>query len=745
MITVSSAFKQAISNNEKAYLTYADITLATGRVLNLTNEELWEGGYSREEAVSDDNRFTALGATIIGSAELSIKNQYEEYSSYDFTNAKVRTWIAIDGVDSGRKYQTGTYTVDEATYTEASINLTMLDNMEQFDRPYSKSSLSYPATLQAIVQNLCLVCGVTLATTTFPHYSFSIPERPADEGITCREVLGMAAAIAGCYCRCTPDGRLQLAWFDRTTLDNWRTAYSRGSTTPGSAYTGMHYITSLFSQDISVDPITITGVRCVVEKINEEGKAESFTYTNGTTGYVIGIEKNELLNACTEAQINQVITWLGTQLKGLTFRKADISHSSDPTIESGDIGAVWDRRDRGYPILITRTNFEAFGQQKTVCGAETPSRNAATRYGWQTKTYVESKKQLNAEQSIREQLEKDLVEKIENSPGLYKTEVPKTGGGTDIYYHNLPKREESDIQILISAAGVTVTANGTAAKPFWYGLTVDGNMIANILSAIGVDADWINTGTIRSKDGSVQINLDNNTINLKGVTSFSDFETKTNLKTAGSTTINGSNITTGSIKDANSNTVFNLSTGALTMKKGSIDIGDGTFKVDTSGNLTMKKGSINIGSGTFKVDTSGNMTAKNATLTGADVTGKITSTKTTSNHTLKLIIDDADLKGYQGSTLFGHLDLCAQYTDGQAHASLEGVRHLHLEAGSIVHIETGGIGGSGTQVAYADTSGFHVVNAANAATVWLPGVLNSDGSLDGWYRMKVVDGILLPN
>ncbi len=744
MINVSSAFKQAISNNEKAYLTYADITLANGRVLNLTNEELWEGGYTREEAVSDDNKFTALGATIIGSAELSIKNQHEEYSSYDFTNAKVRTYIALEGVASS-KFQTGTYTVDEASYTEASIRLTMLDNMEQFDRPYSKSTLSYPATLQAIVQDACLKCGVSLATTTFPHYSFSIPERPLEDGITFREILGMASAIAGCYCRCTPDGRLQLAWFDRTTLDSWRTAYGRGSTTPGSTYTGMHYLTSLYSQDISVDDIVITGVRCVVEKPDEDGKMQSSIYTNGTTGYVIGIEKNDLLNACTESQINQVVSWLGTQLRGLTFRKASLSHSSDPTIEAGDIAAIWDRRDRGYPILITRTEFSAFSQQKTVCGAETPSRNAATRYGWQTKAYVESKKQLNVEQSIREQLIEEMEEKIANSPGLYKTEVPKSGGGSDIYYHNLPVLEESDIRILISAAGVTVTANGTATRPTWYGLTVDGNMIANILSAIGVDADWITTGTIRSRDGSVQINLDSNTINIKGVTTFSDFETKTNLKTAGSTTINGSNITTGSIKDANSNTVFNLSTGALTMKKGSIDIGDGTFKVDTSGNLTMKKGSINIGSGTFKVDTSGNMTAKNATLTGADVAGKIISTKTTSNHTLKLIIDDADLKGYQGSTLFGHLDLCAQYTDGQAHASLEGVRHLHLEAGSIVHIETGGIGGSGTQVAYADTSGFHVVNAANAATVWLPGVLNSDGSLDGWYRMKVVDGILLPN
>lgn len=494
MITVSSAFKQAISNDEKIYLTYADITLSNGHVLNLTNEELWEGGYTREEAVSDDNKFTALGATIIGSAELSIKNQNEEYSSYDFTNAKVKTYIALEGV-ANSKFQTGTYTVDEAQYTEASIRLTMLDNMEQFDRPYSKSSLAYPATLLAIVQNLCLVCGVTLSTTTFPHYNFSIPERPMDEGITCREVLGMAAAIAGCYCRCTPDGKLQLTWFDRSTLDAWRAAYRRGSTTPGSSYTGMHYFTSLYSQDISVDDIVITGVRCIVEKPDREGKTQSYTYTSGSTGYVIGVEKNELLNACTEAQIQQVTSWLGTQLNGLTFRKVNVSHSSDPTIESGDIAAVWDRRDRGYPILVTRTNFSAFEMQKTVCGAETPSRNAATRYGWQTKSYVESKKQLNAEQSLREQIEKELRDAIENAAGLYLTK--KTTDGATIYYlHNFPDLDNSPVRIMFSTAGISVTANGTATNPTWYGLTANGTMLVNLLRTTGFSFDWATGGTL---------------------------------------------------------------------------------------------------------------------------------------------------------------------------------------------------------------------------------------------------------
>lgn len=68
------------------------------------------------------------------------------------------------------------------------------------------------------------------------------------------------------------------------------------------------------------------------------------------------------------------------------------------------------------------------------------------------------------------------------------------------------------------------------------------------------------------------------------------------LSTAGQTVINGENITTGIIHDANNNTQFNLSTGALTMKKGTITLGATSggynFTVTDAGALTAKSGKI---------------------------------------------------------------------------------------------------------------------------------------------------------
>lgn len=56
--------------------------------------------------------------------------------------------------------------------------------------------------------------------------------------------------------------------------------------------------------------------------------------------------------------------------------------------------------------------------------------------------------------------------------------------------------------------------------------------------------------------------------------------------------INASYIAAGTLKDTGENTTFNLSTGELSVKKGSINLGNGNFVVDTSGNLTAKNASV---------------------------------------------------------------------------------------------------------------------------------------------------------
>lgn len=524
MINVSSEFRRALAANNRNYLTQIDMTLADGTVLHLDNTTIWSSGCGKEDAVSSDESFSALGSAVVGSYKFTINNLDDSFSTYVFEDATLVPRVGLELSGGPEMVKQGTYTVDEAVYNGSTITLTCLDNMHKFDKPYSDSTLAYPASLDTIVRDLCSVCGVNLATSSlnFPRKDFVIPERPSDEATTCREVLSWCATIAGCFAKCNTGGDLELKWFntdafgtaaenlDGGRFDNYDpSGYTTGDTADGGAfnpwetgdaydggtfdYSRIHILNSLYSQTIAVDDVVVTQVQAEVKVKSDTGDAV-VTYSEGRPGYAIKISGNEFIN---ETNAQNIVSYLGLLLIGLTFRKANVSHSSDPTIEAGDCAFVYDRKGNRYNILVTRTNFTVGSAQTTVCGADTPARNSATRFTEATKSYVELRKKLIEQKSEWEQAVDDLSDRLDNASGLYPTDVVQQDGSVIHYLHDKPVLEESDIRIVVSNVGIAVTANGTDPDPAWYGLKVDGQLIASILNAIGVNADWIHSGTLK--------------------------------------------------------------------------------------------------------------------------------------------------------------------------------------------------------------------------------------------------------
>lgn len=512
MINVTTAFRKALYDEIREYENSVVITLANGTVLNVDNEHIMSNGLEIEDAISNDDDFTALGSTIINTATIVLYNNDEIYSDYDFVNAKVVVYTTL----ANERIKKGTFTIDDATYSNATITLYVLDNMEQFDRPYSLSNLVYPATLGEIVRDACQVCDITLNSNSqqFPHYNFTIDERPDDESITFREVIGYAATIAGCYARCDVDGKLEFKWFnvaafetdsslDGGTFSPWTTGgYTDGGTfSPWTTGTEIsdnefttriipHYITSLYSQDIGVDDVVITGVKIFIEVDDEEGGTETESYLAGSEGYIIQIENNPFIN---KSNVSTVLGWISTVVVGLRFRKCNVTHPNDPCIEAGDIGYVWDTKGVEHPILITRVTFSPNSPQTIVCGAQTPSRNSASRFSELTKSYVDARRQLRKQRDSYQAAMDDLKEQIENANGLYETQVTQQDGSIITYLHNKPLLEESDTRIMISSVGVTVTPD---AGQHWYGLTVDGTFLASVINTIGLFFDYAHGGTL---------------------------------------------------------------------------------------------------------------------------------------------------------------------------------------------------------------------------------------------------------
>lgn len=542
MIHLTTAFRQHLFDDQVNYLNYADITLASGTVLRLTNTELWSGGFETDDAVGEDDSFTSLGSAVIGSAAIIINNIDEKYSEYDFTDAKVilYTGMQLPNGSSTRleKIQKGVYTVDEPEYNGGTIKLSLLDNMEKFDESYSKSTLVYPATLSSIVRDACSVCGVTLGTASFPNSSTIVSSRPDDESTTFRDVIGWAAALAGCFARVNRFGYLELKWFDTNTLAEAQkgidggifdgaTPYATGASVYGGIFkpwdsgdtandgdfaddNGVHYISRLTSQNVSVDDSVITGVEIIVRTDTSESQTEK-TFSRGTTGYTIRIESNPFL---TEENADSIAERLGNLLIGLKFRKLNVSHASDPSIEAGDIAIVFDRKGRAYPILVTRTSFSPDGYHETVCGAESPSFNSSTRYSSATKDYVEIRKAIRHEKASRELALEQLSNMLAESPGLYST-IEKADSGNVYYLHDAPDLADSKIVWKMTAEAWGVSTDG--GKTWNGGMMVNGDVITRILTATGINADWINTGQLSvKKDGKevLFVDVDTGTVRI---------------------------------------------------------------------------------------------------------------------------------------------------------------------------------------------------------------------------------------
>ena len=682
MINASTEFKNRVANGTAKFLTriYIDLKDTSISRLILYNENIWSSTLSIEDAISADSDFQ-VGTAIVNKVKFSINNIYEAYSDYDFNGAKVMVFVGQQISSSNTEWLLkGTYIVDEATYNGSIIELECLDYMSKLDKPISSTYITLPATLSTLVQRCCSACSVFIGSTTFPNSTYVVRKIDLNEATTYREVIAWCAQIAGCCARCNPNGYLEMKWYDFNSLDTAVTALDGGQT---PTYSGVHQIRRTFSHNISVDDVVITKVAITVKKDSTDSdKSTTATYTQGTDGYTLAFSGNDFI---TTTNVSEILTYLATRLIGLKFRKANVSHIADPTMEAGDVAIVFDRKGNYYPIVVSKTIYAKGNGQTTVSAAQTPARNSATRFSSDTKNYVDLRNRLEDEKTARDLALEDLSERLNSKEGLYSTVQTATSG--NIYYlHDHEDLVDSSVvwKMTAEAWGVTTDYNGeNPEETVWNaGMTVNGDTIVRILTATGINADWINAGAISI----------GKTVN--GVwteTFYADTETGVVRITADSFKLSsGETIQSAATSAANSvlssyvpanhmtqEQTFNLLTnnGALEgiyMESGELYI---NFSYAKGG--TLKLGGSNNRNGRFVVyNSSGNE------IVSFDKDGaKFCTTTGWAGENIR--INENQIKGYVGDNLYTYIDLCANYNSGSSTSEIWMVLQSALNAKGI--------------------------------------------------------------
>lgn len=504
MKNVSSAFREELKKDNRNYIKSADITLKSGIVLKIDNSDLWQNGMKLDTATSSANSFD-LGAIITGQLTLTLNNIDEKFTDYDFTDCtatNVKVGLKLpDGTTESLSY--GKFYLNDAKYNGSIITLTFYDGIYKFDRPYSKSNLTYPATLGQILRDACSVCDVPMGTVEFDNDDYVVQSRPDDKSLTFRQVLKWIGEISVHYFCTDEEGRLSVGWYDLESQNNQieetilqdtdgeNILDTNNNEIITSIESGIRHFVSL---SVGLDDVVITGVR-VLHDVEGDSGTETITYQAGSDGYLIEISKNKLIQGDEGTNVANMVA---AKLVGLRFRAYQATGLSDPTREVGDTVWLIDRKNNRYKSVITNNTFQPGNFQNFSCGAVSPARNSATRYSQITQVYVDYRKDIEKERTDREKALDELTERIDGSSGLFTTEEIQEDGSTIFYLHNKPMLSESDIIWKMTAEAWGVSTDG--GKTYNAGMTVDGDTIVRILTAVGVNADWIKTGAISVED-----------------------------------------------------------------------------------------------------------------------------------------------------------------------------------------------------------------------------------------------------
>lgn len=460
MLSISNALKKESVSGVAAPACKVKIKLKSGKELVLTQSDLWEGGFSMDDATSGSGSFD-IGQVITNRLKLNLDDSEEQYSVYDFLDAEATAWrggILQDGTTE--LLQCGSFLVQEQSNPDSSVDLTCLDNMCRTEIPYSKVSTAYPATIQKIVQDICNRCGITLATTQIDNGGYVVSERPNDEALTCRDVLHYAAQISGSFARCDALGRMEFRWYNEKATK--------------------HKITAIKSFTPENQDIIITGIQ--VTDASDEKQSSLY----GEKGYVLEVSDNPLIEA---GKAPVVASYLGKKIIGMSFRPLDLTCILDPSAEAGDPAEVTDRKGKTYTCWITNMTYATGRDTKITCDAESPSDRAAVRFSEQTKATIENRNKIEKERTERELALKNLSKQLAESSGMYITAEKQKDGSTIYYVHDKPTLAESLVVWKLTATALGISTDG--GKTYPYGLDVSGDAILNRIYVNGIDGKYI--------------------------------------------------------------------------------------------------------------------------------------------------------------------------------------------------------------------------------------------------------------
>lgn len=483
MYKVSQEVKNLFNKN---YIQVADITVnGVNESFSVAENEIVQGSLSIDR-YSVSNSKIEVGSAVAAELTLKLKNDDGKYDNTVFEGAEVFVKIGIKKWDAHRWENAvihwipcGYFTIDEPPRALSTITISALDRMILFDKTVDISKLSFPMTVADLLNKICTICGVTLATdiTQLPNKDYQITAYPEGQDLTYRTLLQWCAALTGTCAFMNYDGNLELKWYEQTDL----------TISPSERY----------NSDMQENDVAITGIY-FKDAANTE-------YIAGTDDYCLDLSSNGLL----QDNVQVVLDTLYVSLKGFSYRPYTATIKSAPYIYPMDMIHYEDAKGEVHDTIITNVTF-GMNLSTSIAGkGETTQKQKYSQGGGLTKqqaTILEKlRENLDKAMTAKEQAQLELNRLLSNSLGLNIVTIPQDDGTQVYYFCDGETLESSNIIYTFKANGFAWTKSWNDGNPVWkYGFSKDGNAIYNMLAAYKISTEYLDAECVTAEKLSAE-------------------------------------------------------------------------------------------------------------------------------------------------------------------------------------------------------------------------------------------------
>lgn len=373
MVNVSQDIIKSFNEGNKQT---ALIEVAAGsKTFTITDADIIQGGLKIDRYCVTNSKIE-VGSAVASELSLKLRNYDGKFNDVSFEGAVLNVKIGIHAANTSElgKFilgksvlgfakglgnfilgtgRLGDYTVDTEVYWVpcglfivdtpprklSTISISALDYMVLFDHEVNASALSFPIHVDALIQKICSICNVTLATdvSVLPNHYFSIGGLPdTNQKLTYRQLLQWCAQLTGTCAFMDGSGRLVLKWYEQTGVTI--TASER------------------YASDMLENDITITGFTC------DDGKGN--TYLSGTADYTLDLSDCGFLTNAYEGVLKELQTARG----GFAYRPYSATIKSAPYLFPLDMIRYKDKDGVVHDTIVTNVTL-ALNCNTAISGA----------------------------------------------------------------------------------------------------------------------------------------------------------------------------------------------------------------------------------------------------------------------------------------------------------------------------------------------------------------------------------------